>query len=119
MRLMGDKGQHDEVGIQAVQAMALVGLPQVVSITTGHTNVFHDLVLAFTSHIVPCAVPPNTPFIIICNLSRTAETKTVVFRPVTKRQENRESASRALVANLASRFTSPFHRQEKHIPCSH
>lgn len=47
--LMGGQGQHDEVGVQAVEAVAQVGLP-------GGTppllpDVLHDLVLPLPGHV--------------------------------------------------------------------
>ena len=47
------KGKHDEVCIQAIQAVALVG--GVVGRPLLMANVFHDLVLTLTRNIMPCA----------------------------------------------------------------
>lgn len=48
--LVGDQRQHDQVSVQAVHAVAQVGL--VPRAALGQTHVLHDLVLSLTGHVV-------------------------------------------------------------------
>lgn len=61
MRLVRDEAEHDEVGVQAVHAVPLVGLPGVCCVALGPAYVLHDLVLALARHVVPCDANHFTP----------------------------------------------------------
>jgi hypothetical protein len=50
MGIMRQKSQHDQIGVQAVQTVANVGV--VVRLTLGLTDVLHDLVLTLTGDFV-------------------------------------------------------------------
>ena len=54
VRLVRDEAQHDEVGIQAVQAVPLVGLPGAHGVALRPAYVLHDLMLALARHVVAC-----------------------------------------------------------------
>jgi hypothetical protein len=56
VRLVRDEAEHDEVGIQAVQAVPLIGLPWVCGVALRPTNVLHDFVLTLARHIVACSL---------------------------------------------------------------
>ena len=53
MGLVRHEGQHDEVGVQAVQTVALVGGPGPLGVAPRPAYVLHDLVLPLPRHVVP------------------------------------------------------------------
>ena len=50
MRLVGDEREHDQVGVEAVQAVCLVGVP--TGFAARPSDVLHDLVLALAANLV-------------------------------------------------------------------
>jgi len=50
--LVGDQGEHDEIGIQAVETVALVWREARLAFLP--PDVLHDLVLPLPRHVMPC-----------------------------------------------------------------